>query len=208
MNNVTTQKNLETVIKINLGCGDRPMPGFINVDSRNILGIEYPNTKVEDLSCFADGYADYIYAACVLEHLPRTLTFPALVEWNRVLKTGGMLRLAVPDWDAIAEYYDETKDLENLLNLIFGAEVHSGDRHYRVFTFASLRAILTEAGFKRIAQYDWRKIEHAEFDDYSRAYLPHMDFEHGKLMCLNIECIKQTNAVPSGRSLAARTVGV
>lgn len=189
------------MIKINLGCGHRPMSGFINVDNRNVPGIEYPNTRVEDLSVFTDGYADYVYAACVLEHLPRQLTFPALCEWNRILKPGGMLRLSVPDWEAIVDYYNETKDLENLLNLIFGADAHGGDRHFRVFTLTSLRAILSEAGFKRIALYDWRKIEHAEFDDYSRSYLPHMDFEHGRLMNLNIEAVKQFNVIPPLRSV-------
>lgn len=186
----------DALVKINLGCGDRPLPGFLNVDARDVPGIEYPNTRVEDLSCFSDNYADYLYSACVLEHLPRPLTFPALCEWNRVLKPGGMLRLAVPDWEAMVGYYAETKDLENLLNLIFGADAHGQDRHYRVFTYGGLRALLAEAGFKRISRYDWRTIEHAEFDDYSRAYLPHMDFVHGKLMSLNVQCVKQFS-VPS-----------
>ena len=36
----------------------------------------------------------------------------------------------------------------------------------------------------------WEETEHAQFDDHSQAYLPHMDKENGTLMSLNVECIK------------------
>ena len=88
-------------IKINLGCGDRPIDGFLNVDCRDISSIEYPSTKIDELSCFEDEYADYVYASHVLEHITREKTMKTLVEWNRIIKTGGMLRIAVPDWDSI-----------------------------------------------------------------------------------------------------------
>ena len=45
-------------------------------------------------------------------------------------------------------------------------------------------------GFKDIKRYDWRETEHAEFDDHSQAYLPHMDKENGTLISLNVECTK------------------
>lgn len=178
------------MIKINLGCGDRPLEGFINVDARDIQGIEYPCTLAEDLSCFEDGFADYIYACHILEHMPRSLTFATLVEWNRVLKPGGMLRVAVPDWDATVENYNQSKDLENLLNWIYGGREYEQNVHNRIFNFSGLRTLLAEAGFKRIRKYDWRETDHANHDDFSKAYIPHMDFENGLLMSLNVECIK------------------
>ncbi|MFQ5873453.1 MAG: methyltransferase domain-containing protein [Dehalococcoidia bacterium] len=181
------------MIKINLGCGDRPLEGFINVDARDLPGIEFPNTRAEDLSCFEDSYADYIYACHILEHVPRKLTFATLCEWNRVLKPGGMLRVAVPDWDATVQYYNETGDLENLLNWIYGGRQHPDDYHNRIFNFPGLRTLLVEAGFKRIHKYDWRETEHANYDDFSKAYIPHMDFENGRLISLNVECIKHAH---------------
>ena len=47
-----------------------------------------------------------------------------------------------------------------------------------------------EVGFKNVERYDWRETEHAEFDDHSQAYLPHMDKENGTLISLNVECTK------------------
>jgi hypothetical protein len=37
----------------------------------------------------------------------------------------------------------------------------------------------------------WRETEHAHVDDFSQAYIPHMDKENGILISLNIECDKR-----------------
>ena len=39
-------------------------------------------------------------------------------------------------------------------------------------------------------RYDLRDTEHADIDDCSQAYLPHMDKENGVLMSLNVEATK------------------
>jgi hypothetical protein len=38
-----------------------------------------------------------------------------------------------------------------------------------------------------IHRYDWRNTVHKDYDDYSQAYIPHMDKERGILMSLNVE---------------------
>jgi len=184
--------NRKRRVKINLASGERPLPGFLNVDIRDIPGIEYPNTSAEDLTCFEDETADYIYACHVLDHIPRERTFRTLCEWNRVLKVGGMLRLSVPDWDALVQYYNKTRDLINLLNFTYGGSEDPTNRHYRGWNFDTLKTLLWEAGFKRITRYDWRETEHADHDDFSKAYIPHMDTENGILMSINAQCIKHT----------------
>ena len=45
-------------------------------------------------------------------------------------------------------------------------------------------------GIQSVKRYDWRETEHAEFDDHSQAYIPHMDKENGTLISLNIEGVK------------------
>ena len=44
--------------------------------------------------------------------------------------------------------------------------------------------------FSNIKLWDWRTTEHSQFDDYSQAYIPHMDKENGTLISLNVECKK------------------
>ena len=48
--------------------------------------------------------------------------------------------------------------------------------------------MLEQVGFTDVKRYDWRATEHAEIDDYSQAYHPHMDKENGVLVSLNVEC--------------------
>ncbi|GAI73713.1 unnamed protein product, partial [marine sediment metagenome] len=46
-----------------------------------------------------------------------------------------------------------------------------------------------ECGFINIKKYDWWSVEHSEIDDFSKAYLPHMD-KKGVLVSLNVEAKK------------------
>jgi hypothetical protein len=52
-----------------------------------------------------------------------------------------------------------------------------------------LSTSLQKIGFKNIKKYNWKNTEHSEVDDYSKAYIPHMD-QTGILMSLNIESQK------------------
>jgi SAM-dependent methyltransferase len=176
--------------KLHLGCGDKILDGFLNVDARDLPGVDMSDVDVVDLTRFESGSFDLVYACHVLEHIPRTRTFDALLEWNRVLHPGGVLRLAVPDWDATVTLYQRTGDYENLLNWIYGGREYAENAHHRQFTFSGLKTLLIEAGFKRVTRYDWRETEHADVDDFSKAYVPHMDVDNGLLISLNVEAVK------------------
>ena len=58
------------------------------------------------------------------------------------------------------------------------------------YDFARLEKLLKAAGFVKVERYDWRDFLPADYDDYSRSYLPHMDFDNGRLMSLNITAKK------------------
>jgi len=58
------------------------------------------------------------------------------------------------------------------------------------YDFDFLKTLLKKAGFKNIRRYDWRNTIHKDYDDYSQAYIPHMNKEFGILMSLNIEAEK------------------
>ena len=178
---------------VNLGCGSKPFDGFVNIDNRDIDGIEHSNVDARCLSVFDDESVDYIYACHVLEHVSRQETFDVLLEWNRVLKIGGVIRISVPDWDATVKYYQETGDLENILNWVYGGrerEELNEFTHKRIFNLSNLRSLLYEAGFKRIEKYSPWKTFHGNIDDFSFAYRPHMDFENGIGMSLNLQAVK------------------
>src|SRR4051794_18403883 len=91
--------------KLHLGCGQRHIPGFLHVDARPLPHVDIV-TQLDRLPMFPDDSAALIYASHVLEHFPRHATLAVLSEWRRVLTPGGVLRLAVPDFEKIVEVYE------------------------------------------------------------------------------------------------------
>ena len=51
-----------------------------------------------------------VYHSHLLEHLPREAALPFSQECYRVLKRGGIIRVAVPDLERIARLYLQTLD--------------------------------------------------------------------------------------------------
>ncbi|MEL6120981.1 MAG: methyltransferase domain-containing protein [Pseudomonadota bacterium] len=178
--------------KIHLGCGVKHLEGWFHVDA-----LEYPHVdhvgRVEDLGFISDNAAQLIYACHVLEHFGRKTYREPLEEWFRVLAPGGILRLAVPDFRAAAELYLSgrmPRGLEDVRGLVIGGQRDQYDFHGMIFDYETLDTTLTDIGFSAVRLWDWRTTEHAHMDDYSQAYLPHMDKENGRLVSLNIEAVK------------------
>lgn len=188
MENKSTKK-MEGALMIHLGCGEKYIPGFIHVDIRKMPHVDYV-ASADNLSFLKEGSADLIYACHLLEHFKRSETLRVLKEWHRVLKKGGVLRVAVPDFESLVKIYKKSGDINLILGPLVGRQDYEGNTHFRVFDFKSLSALLVEAGFKNVHRYDWKKTVHKDYDDYSQAYIPHMDKENGTLISLNIECEK------------------
>ena len=95
-------------MKIHLGCGKRYIPSFVHVDIVDLPNhIDYRH-NVAELPMFQDNSAELIYASHVFEYFDRQQATTVLAEWRRVLKSGGILRLAVPDFPALIEVYKRT----------------------------------------------------------------------------------------------------
>lgn len=180
-------------MKLHLGCGKRHIPGFVHVDAIPFPHVDYVR-DVTDLSCFETDSCDLIYACHLVEHFPRNGVDEVLKEWQRVLRPGGVLRIAVPDLEATCEVYSQTKNLALVIGPLYGRQDHPHNFHYNVFDFATAKRVLEGIGFVDVRLWDWRKTEHAEIDDLSQAYIPHMDKENGRLISLNVECTKPSAA--------------
>ena len=177
-------------IRLHLGCGKRYIPGFIHIDQSTFSHIDYCG-PVESLPMFGDDTVDLIYASHVLEYFDRLEVREVLAEWRRVLKVGGILRIAVPDFAALIEAYHRF-GLDRILGPLYG-RMESGGKiiyHKTVYDFEALASVLTTNGFARIRRYDWRETIHRGHDDYSQSYLPHLDKDNGLLISLNVEGTK------------------
>lgn len=176
-------------VNLHIGCGNRYIPSFVHIDVREFPHVDYVS-PADKLDMFADNTVDLIYSCHMLEHIPRHDVHAVLAEWYRVLRPGGILRLAVPDFEKIVEVYLRNHDLSELLGLLVGGQDYAENTHHGIFDFQYLSGILRDVGFKNIRRYDWQQTVHKDYDDFSQAYLPHMDKEHGTLMSLNVEAEK------------------
>ena len=176
-------------MKLHLGCGKRFIPGFIHIDAVNFDHIDHV-ASIDNLSFIQDDSVDLIYTCHVLEHFKRRDLNKVLQEWRRVLKPSGVLRISVPDFKAICAVYSKTQNLGLVIGPLFGRQDYLYNIHYNVFDLPSLTRDLEQAGFTSVREYDWRETEHAMVDDFSQAYIPHMDKENGVLISLNVECVK------------------
>lgn len=188
-------------MKLNLGCGTKKMPGFVNVDVRFNPNPTAEANKVwtdpdviDDITVlekFQNDSVDLIYACHVFEHFKKFERLNVLRRWFEVLKPGATIRLAVPDFEAVAyAYVHKIVPLEKLWSALNGSQRHPYDFHYHCYDFDHLKADLEAVGFVNVRRYDWRQTEHADIDDYSQAYYPHMDKENGFLLSLNVEADK------------------
>lgn len=178
-------------MKLHLGCGWRDF----GLDWIHIDGGHYDHLQYKDITKlpFENSSADIIYASHVFEYFDRVEGLEVLKEWHRVLKPGGVLRLAVPDFEAMVKLYVSGQcKLSNIIGPLYG-KMPMGDvtiYHKTTYDFLELESTLESLMFKRVSRYDWRDTEHAHIDDHSQAYIPHMDKENGNLISLNIEAIK------------------
>ena len=173
--------------QIHLGCGKVRLPGFINIDIQPGPAVDLVG-DIRNLD-FEDSSIDLVYSCAVIEHVGRREWVDLLKEWRRVLKPGGLLRLSTNDFEACIARYNEKRNLEELLGILIGGQKDDYDWHGMIVDFKTLERGLIEAGFENIRRYDWRETELGRLgiDDYSMAYLPHMDKENGRLMMLNVE---------------------
>lgn len=197
MSAVKSKNSTKLSLKLHLGCGKRYLPGFIHVDLDDFPFIDYRH-GIDKLPMFKDNSADEIYACHAFEYFDRPTAMKVLKEWKRVLKNGGVVKLALPDFQSITKIYLKYKDLDQrgILGPLYGRiEIKVGRKmgyvyHKTAYDFKSLKKLLLGVGFKNIKRYSWRKFLPKDYDDFSRAYIPHMDEKKGILISLNVQAEK------------------
>lgn len=178
--------------KLNIGCGKCYLPreeGWTNVDIFSSVQADV-YSDMASLPFDRESF-DLIYASHVLEHSHRHTVLSVLAHWRGILKRGGILRLAVPDFAAVVKRYSQTGDLKEVTGLLYGGQNHPKNVHTITFDEKTLSEALYTVGFASVKHWDWKRTEHAGYDDFSQARLPHMSQSSDAVWCsLNLEAIK------------------
>jgi len=136
--------DIHQVTKLNLGSGDCPMEGYQNIDRKN--GCEVYPLLVEPETL------DEIRASHVLEHFSHTKVQKVLFDWVEKLKPGGVLKIAVPDFEKIARAYLAGQQIP-VQGYVMGGHVDDDDKHGVVFDREALIDELSSVGLIGIS--DW-----------------------------------------------------
>jgi SAM-dependent methyltransferase len=209
-------------LRLNLGCGTTAPAGWVNIDrspgllvarypavrslAKRIHALRQPQASVEwptnvvrhDITKslpFESGSVDFVYSSHALEHLAREDAVKLIAECRRVLKPGGVLRLALPDLRALVDRYLQDPDPKAADRFIEGSglgflrqprgvdrvlELVSGARHKWMYDASSLRSLCQEQGFQPVVSCTFRQglvpdlaeVEHREDSLFLEATVP------------------------------------
>lgn len=140
---------LEGKLRINLGCGHVPLNDYINIDRRDLPGVDII-AEVGNLP-FESGSVHEIFLAHVLEHFPQEQLRRLLPYWRSLLMPRGVFHAIVPDGQAMLDGIAAgTYSFADFRLVLFGAQEYNGDYHFNLLTPGSLTDLLKEAGFNSI----------------------------------------------------------
>ncbi len=147
------------MIKLNFGCGGNRLDGWANYDSEIDISKPLP---------FSNGAADFVLAEHVVEHIDYYAALGFFAECRRVLKPGGVVRIAVPSieniWKKGNQAYFEfaarwapSADRRGAMHAMLFAHGHKA-----AWTASLLKVSLAYAGFDNVVHRDPGLSDHAE----------------------------------------------
>lgn len=151
-------------LRLNLGCGDKILPGYVNVDVAPARAGRKPDLicDLRELSDFDDESADEVLSVHVIEHFWRWEVDDLLREWVRVLKPGARMVIECPNLKAACETFLEDPERfsgpgqegETTMWVFYGDPAWKDPLmcHRWGYTPASLGKLMREAGLVDVHQ--------------------------------------------------------
>lgn len=139
---------------LNLGSGDFPERGYVNIDMHSPANIMGDFTLMD----FHD--VDEVLMSHILEHFSWRDTGMILSQVHSWMKPGAKLTVEVPDGEKVLETALESLRMgikvkatvefesDNWVLLIYGAQIHDGEYHKSGFTEESLKREVERVGFQ------------------------------------------------------------
>lgn len=151
------------MIRINYGCGRRILEGYTNVDAivnpkaprapEVLHALTFnPDGSIVEQTPLPDEYADELHAMHVIEHFFEWESPFVLLEWKRLLKSGGKLILELPNIQAAARNMLEGMKPQMWRFAFYGDGSHKDPFmcHKFGYTPISIMAAVETAGFEKV----------------------------------------------------------
>jgi len=137
------------MVKLELGSGQRPSPGYIHTDAHDFPGLDHIGSA-DTLEC-DDESLEEVLALGVIEHLTYQQAVDTFRNVYRWLAPGGVFLFDVPDLPVWCEYLSAHArgesapfDLQHVLCTLFGWQRWEGDEHKSGWTKQMLEAELVK----------------------------------------------------------------
>lgn len=140
------------MLKLNYGCGENKLEGFVNIDIEE-------STK-PDLICdlrsgklpYEDNSVDTIYMIHCIEHIEVAHWDKFFNEFYRVLKPNAPLILAYPEFSKCAlGFINNEQGMKDFFRLtLYGRQLYPGDYHVTPMDTFEFVSILKDYGFTNI----------------------------------------------------------
>ena len=168
------QKNQTKILEI---CGGKTP---LQLDYLNVDILDWPTIDVladlHETLPFETNSIDTIISVATLEHFHVPDIKKILLEFHRILKSGGVLEIGIPSLEKIITYYKTNGCDDVVLRYLHGAQKDIYDIHLCIADFQRFKHLLEEAGFTQISEQPY---------DYPR---------HDKTMMMKI-CAKKHDTV-------------
>ena len=166
---------------VNLGCGYRPMKGWVNVDRARSPEVQVVWNLTDGLP-FPDSSCAVMFSEHVIEHVAKEDAARLISECYRVLKTGGVLRVSTPDAGLFLRSYSGdraflnhpgfTESVETPLDRI-NMMMREYGQHLWVYDAESLMLLLRKTGFSSVVEQQYGVSIHPrmqQIDSAERAF--------------------------------------
>jgi predicted SAM-dependent methyltransferase len=179
LNNRKLQRNVSRLIRgrrafmriktrglvLDVGCGPNARPGNLNLDFHWRPGVDICCDITRPLP-LDDGYVSGVFTEHCLEHIPFKAALDVLREFHRVMQPGSYARIIVPDFEIYLDEYIRFRDTGSA-SMPYAADdpiagiyspmlsmnrIFRGHGHQFIYDFATLAAMLGQAGFVDIGK--------------------------------------------------------
>jgi predicted SAM-dependent methyltransferase len=179
LNNQKLQRNVSRLIRgrrafmriktpglvLDVGCGPNARPSNLNLDFHWHPGVDICCDITRPLP-LDDGYVGGVFTEHCLEHIPFQAGLNVLREFHRVMQPGSYARIIVPDFEIYLDEYLRFRDTGRA-SMPYAADdpiagiyspmlsmnrIFRGHGHQFIYDFATLAAMLGQAGFVDIGK--------------------------------------------------------
>lgn len=146
-------------MKLHLGCGQIYLDGYVNIDFPASKHTVQPNIKANryvdiTLLRYPKNSIEEIRLHHVFEHFTRPIACALLSSWHMWLKSGGILRIEVPDFQRTAAVvlspFSATRRKLLAIRHLYGSHEAQWAIHCGGYTPESLSTLLELYGFRKI----------------------------------------------------------